>query len=172
MVLCRSTSLRTLEETRLPAAWALAECDVRTSELGAVAVGDLHLEDGRGRIGTTSRTRSRWVTPSQWGVTQLERRIRSLGKSPDQPLVYAGRFGSDYHRQAASCVAVSTVLRLAGPAGEPDVRPLSVVGWAGRQVLEDTGRIEKVARALGVRSLDRTARLIAWDWDYRTEAGK
>jgi hypothetical protein len=31
-------------------------------------------------------------------------------------------------------------------------------------VFAESGRIEEVARALGVRSLDRAARLIAWDW--------
>lgn len=164
VVLCRSASLRSLEETRLPAAWALAECGVRSSELGKVTAADLRLDDGRVWIADSSRTLARFVRPSDWGLRQLERRVRSCKSEANQPLLYSGRSGSDYHRQAASCVAISTVLRLAGLSGEPDVRPLSVAGWAGRQVLEATGRIEEVARVLGVRSLDRAVRLIAWDW--------
>jgi len=51
-----------------------------------------------------------------------------------------------------------------GLAGEPDVRPASVAAWAGRKVFDTTGSIEEAARVLGVRSLDRAARLIALDW--------
>jgi len=172
IVLCRSASLRSLEETRLPAAWALAECGVRSSELGRVTAADLQLDDGRVWISDSSRTLARFVRPSDWGLLQLERRLRSAKPEADQPLLYSGRSGCNYHRQAASCVAVSTVLRLAGLSGEPDVRPLSAAGWAGRQVLDETGRIEDVARVLGVRSLDRAARLIAWDWNGEPEVGE
>jgi integrase/recombinase XerC len=56
------------------------------------------------------------------------------------------------------------VLRRAGLASEPDVRPVSVPAWVGVQVLAETGRIDEVARRLGVRSLDRAAALIGWDW--------
>jgi len=56
------------------------------------------------------------------------------------------------------------VLARAGLATELDVRPLSVVAWAGRKILDDTGRIDEVARRLGMQSLDRTANLIAFDW--------
>ena len=172
VVLCRSASLRTLEETRLPAAWALVECGVRTSELGRVTAADLLLEGGRIRVEGGSRTLARWARPTEWGLLQLERRLRSVDPEIDQPLLYSGRAHSDYHRQAASCVAVSTVLRLAGLSAEPDIRPLSVAGWAGRQVLDETGRIEEVARMLGVRSLDRAARLIAWDWTEQPAPGE
>jgi hypothetical protein len=48
--------------------------------------------------------------------------------------------------------------------GEPDVRPASVAAWAGRRILAETGRIDEVARRLGMVSLDRTARFIAFDW--------
>ena len=63
-------------------------------------------------------------------------------------------------------------LRRAGLAGEPDVRPVSVAAWAGAQILEETGQIEAVARALGMRSLDRAARLIGWDWTHRDRASR
>ena len=172
VVLCRSASLRSLEETRLPAAWALAECGVRSSELGKVTVADLRLGENQVWIRGSSRTLARFSRPSDWGVRQLERRVRSTKAVADQSLLYSGRFGSEYHRQAASCVAISAVLRLAGLASESDVRPLSVPGWAGRQVLAETGRIEEVAKALGVGSLDRAARLIAWDWTETPRVGE
>ena len=86
-----------------------------------------------------------------------------LDASPDAPLVYDGA-GSGESRQASACAAISETLRRAGLAGEPDVRPVSVAAWAGARILEQTGQIEAVARALGMRSLDRAARLIGWDW--------
>ena len=60
--------------------------------------------------------------------------------------------------------SLQDVLVRAGLAGEPDVRASSVAAWAGRRVLEETGRIDLAARALGVRSLDRAARIIGWEW--------
>jgi hypothetical protein len=38
------------------------------------------------------------------------------------------------------------------------------VAWAGRQILAEKGRIEVVARRLGMASLDRAAALIGFDW--------
>ena len=60
--------------------------------------------------------------------------------------------------------AISDTLIRAGLGCEPDVRPISVAAWAGRQLLDATGRVDAVARLLGVRSLDRAARIAAWDW--------
>jgi integrase/recombinase XerC len=59
---------------------------------------------------------------------------------------------------------VRDVLVRAGLGKEPGVRPASVAGWAGRQILQETGRIDEVARRLGMASLDRTARFIDWSW--------
>jgi integrase/recombinase XerC len=73
--------------------------------------------------------------------------------------VYTGD-GSAKSQQAASCISISTTLVRAGLGDDPGVRPISVVGWAGHKILEETGRIEAVAERLGMRSLDRTARLV------------
>jgi hypothetical protein len=61
-------------------------------------------------------------------------------------------------------MAISEVMHRSGVASEPDVRPVSVAAWAGRELLIQTGRIDEVARRLGVRSLDRAAAMIAWEW--------
>ena len=81
----------------------------------------------------------------------------------DVPLVYSAS-GSAESAQAASCIAVTDTLVRAGLGREPDVRPVSVAAWAGRSLLDQTGRIDAVTRLLGVRSLDRAARIVAWDW--------
>ncbi len=168
IAVCRAASLHTLTSTRLPAAWALAEATARSAELGHIQVSNVDLEVGRVWLDGSPRTQPRWAPLTGWARTQLSRRIRELGDDAERPVLYSGRVGSDYHRQAASCVAIADTLRRAGLADEPDVRPLSVVAWAGRQVLAETGRIGEVARRLGVRSLDRAAGLISFDWTRET----
>jgi integrase/recombinase XerC len=42
---------------------------------------------------------------------------------------------------------------------------LSVTAWAGATILRETCRIDEAARRLGMRSLDRTAALVGWQWD-------
>jgi hypothetical protein len=67
-------------------------------------------------------------------------------------------------RRAHSSQAIRETLQRAGLADDPYVRPASLAAWAGRQVLCATGRIDAAARALGMRSLDGTSRLVGWDW--------
>jgi integrase/recombinase XerC len=64
----------------------------------------------------------------------------------------------------SACVAIEDVLTRAGLARERDVRPASVAAWAGRKILEESGQIDEVARRLGMRSLDRAARFVGFDW--------
>ncbi|MDQ3430907.1 MAG: integrase, partial [Actinomycetota bacterium] len=69
----------------------------------------------------------------------------------------------------AQSTAVGTITRTLRDAGlhtSDGVRPSSVAAWAGRKVFEQTQRIETVAQSLGLRSLDRTARFIGWDWSH------
>jgi len=165
IVLCRSYSLKTLTATRHPAALALAEATARTSEIPHIMVSDLELEGGRVWLHGSPKTEARWGYPSEWGLHQLARRIETLKAtaSENRPLIYRGN-GSEESRQAASCIAITETLERAGLSREPDVRPLSIVAWAGRRILSETGRIDEVARRTGMRSLDRAARLIGWDW--------
>ena len=165
VVLCRSFSLQTLTATRQPAAWALAEATARTSEIPHVRVSDLDFSNRRVWIHGSSKAEARWGYLSEWGTTQLARRVGSLKNvlEDDPAVAYEGR-GSEQSGQASSCIAIAETLMRAGLGREPDVRPGSVVGWAGRRLFDETGRIEDVALRLGVRSLDRAARLIGWDW--------
>jgi len=167
VALCRLASVASLEETRLPAAWALAEATARTSELNAITGADVDLQRGRVWLRGGTFTDPRWGELSDWGYVWVERRMHALGDRA-RPLTYDGH-GSAQSRQAAACLSISSTLARAGLTGEPDLRPLSVTAWAGRQIFEETGQIEVAARALGMRSLDRTARLIGFDW--RTAMG-
>ena len=164
---CRTAALHSLTSTRLSAAWALAEATARTAELPHLRVGDLDLDAGRVWIHGSPRTVPRWGAVDDWGIRQLVRHLRGLrpDPSPDTRLVYAGS-GTAHSQQASSCQAIGETLRRAGLGGEADVRPISVAGWAGARIHIETGRIEATARALGVRSLDRAARLIGLDWQH------
>jgi integrase/recombinase XerC len=161
IAVCRSFSLQTLTTTRQPAACALAEATARTSEIPHIVVSELDLTNRRVWVHGSSKAEARWGFLSDWGATQLARRVGSLKNVPvqDPAVAYEGR-GSEQSAQASSCVAIAETLMRAGIGLEPDVRPGSVVAWAGRQIFEDTGSIEEVARRLGIRSLDRAARFI------------
>jgi integrase/recombinase XerC len=159
---CRAVSMHRLDETRLPAAWALAEAGIRSGELASVTVADVDLDGGRVWASGSRSSTARWTQLGGWGATQVVRRVRPLHGETHQPLVYTGS-GSAKSRQAASCIAVSVTLARAGLGDDPNVRPISVTAWAGRQVFERTGRIEDVRAYLGMRSLDRAARLIGLD---------
>jgi integrase/recombinase XerC len=165
VVLCRSFSLQTLTATRQPAAWALAEATARTSEIPHIRVSDLDFVNCQVWIHGSSKAEARWGLLSDWGLTQLARRIGSLKKVPenDPAVAYGGR-GSEESAQASSYIAIAETLTRSGIGREPDVRPGSVVAWAGRRVFEETASIEEVARRLGIRSLDRAARFIGWGW--------
>lgn len=165
VVVCRSHSERDLLETRLPAAWALAEATARTSEIGHVRVSDVDLSAAVVQLRGHGRYRPRQAIPTEWGLAALARRIDVLADHGlDDPLLVYGGNGSAVSRQAASCMTITRVLELAGFGGIPDVRPLSVAAWAGRRMALDGMSIDEVARRLGMRSLDATSRLIQLDW--------
>lgn len=165
IVVCRSYSLQTLTATRQPAAWALAEATARTSEIHHILVSDLDFTNSRVWIHGSSKAEPRWGSLSDWGAIQLARRVGSLDTviTNDPAVAYEGH-GSEESGQVSSCIAIAETLTRAGIGKEPDVRPGSVVAWAGRKAFEQTGSIEEVARRLGMRSLDRAARFIGWGW--------
>ena len=162
VTLCRSAAQWSLGGSRRAAAWALAEATCRSSELPNVTGDDVDLDSGEVWIGGGKATEPRHGQLSDWGLVQVRARIAEL-EAPSLPLVYSGRSPAGAG-QVSGASAIVDVLARAGLHQEPDVRPGSVAAWAGRRVLEDTGRIDCAARALGVRSLDRAAAIVAWDW--------
>jgi integrase len=163
VALCRGHSLWSLAGARRSATWALAEATCRSAELARITVGDIDLDTGQVWISGGKLTLPRHGHVTQWGSVQLRRRLDELDGDLSSPVVYAGASGPR-SGQVSACLAIDDVLRRAGLSTEPDVRPSSIAAWAGRRILTETNRIELVARRLGMRSLDRTARFIAWDW--------
>jgi site-specific recombinase XerD len=158
---CRRASAHTLAETRLPAAWALAEATARTSELPFILASDVDLASGIVRIHGSSRTQPRLGFPSGWGIQQLKKRLDILvsAGAEDTAVIYKGDRGGA-SGQASASAAIAWTLRRAGLAADADVRPASVAAWAGRHLFDQGIALEEVARRLGIRSLDRTASFI------------
>lgn len=167
VTLCRSVAQWSLAGSRRAAVWALGEATCRSSELPNVTGDDVDLDSGRVWIGGGKATEPRQGQLSDWGLVQVRARIEEL-EAPSLPLVYSGRSPAGAG-QVSGASALVDVLTRAGLHQEPDVRPGSVAAWAGRRVLEETGRIDCAARALGVRSLDRAVTIVGWDW--RADAG-
>lgn len=163
VTLCRAAGAWSLNDRRRAAAWALAEATCRSVEVGQITRGDVDLDLRRVWIHGGKTTTERWGHLSDWGCAQLTRRLDSIGPDPEQLVVYEGADGPATG-QISSCIAVRDVLIRAGLGDEPGVRPASVAGGAGNQILRETGRIDEVARRLGMTSLDRTARFIGWSW--------
>jgi integrase len=171
----RSFSVRSLTETRRPAAWALAEATARISEVALVRASHVDLDKCQVWLPGGARVVGRWGHLTEWGVEHLDRRMRAVHRSDHDPALCYGAAGSAESRRASCSAAIQETLRRAGLADEPDVRPSSVVAWAGRQAFEESGRIEVAAKCLGLRSLDAAARLIGWDWsgdELSDEAGE
>jgi hypothetical protein len=59
---------------------------------------------------------------------------------------------------------VASTLRRAGIAGRKGIRPNSVPAWRGAKELDDGATIDEVTLLLGMRSLDRAAFFIGFDW--------
>lgn len=161
VALGRSYSLHTLTVTRQPAAWALAEATATTGELPHITVDDLDIDNQRVWLHGSRKRDPRWGQLSDWGVVQVRRRAAALKDT--EHLIYQG-CGSEESEQASCCIAIKETMIRAGLDAEPDVRPASLVAWVGAAVFEETGKIEEVARRLGIRSLDAAARFIGFDW--------
>lgn len=159
---CRAASTWSLTSTRRAMAWALAEATCRSGEIPNVVPRDVDIDSGAVVIRGGGRCRPRVGQLTGWGWEQVAVHLDG-GVDPDASLIYSGETARLGGLVSANS-AISQVLQRAGLADEPDVRPSSVVAWAGTKVLERTGRIELVADALGLTSLDRAASFIGWDW--------
>lgn len=157
---CRSFAEHMEGETRYAVAWALAEATARVAELEAVRAKDLDLEHGRIWISGSTDTDARWCELTDWGIHQLRPVLMSRSKRPpDRSLLMLG--GTS---RASVHELVASTLRQAGLAKTLGVRPNSIPAWRGATELANGASIDEVAALLGMRSLDRAATLIGFDW--------
>jgi hypothetical protein len=155
---CRWASQATLTATRQPLALALAEVGLWPVEIPSAAleaVGERVVARTQGAANTRART----IPLTKWGAAQVRRQFPE-GVS-GRPIL--GGQASPASARTSIAQALRDVMRRAGVRGA-DVSLTSLIGWAGMQTFKRTGRIEDVARVLGLSSLDRAARLIGHDW--------
>jgi integrase len=168
IALCRSFSLRSLTDTKWPAAWALAEAGVRCRELPRILVRDLDLASGTLRVRAGGRTPSRITTLTSWGLPVLKQHLRSTPTTETPILPF--RSSTPASAFALAHRLIAGTLKRSGLGDEPDVTPASVATWRGASELAGGTRIEEIARMLGYRSLDRSAEAIGFRWRDEGEA--
>jgi site-specific recombinase XerC len=167
---CRRVCLHDLATTRLSVAWALGEATARTAEIPHVTFGDVDLSSGRVWLRGSAKTEPRLGALTEWGAAQVARHVRGLDNIANETAVACAGSGNLESRRSFSSQAIRETLQRAGLTGDPYVRPASLTAWAGVGVMRTTRRIEAVAAALGVRSLDAAARIIGWNWTTTTSA--
>jgi hypothetical protein len=148
--------------TRAAVALALAEATATTREIPLITAGDVDLDAGTVQLPGGARVKPRTAQLTRWGLGVLDRHLGDC--DPDQHLVPVRGDVERLAAQAGTCNLIGALLDSAGLRAEPDVRPGSIRAWAGAAIHRRNGRIEHVASALGLRSLDAAADLIGFDW--------
>jgi len=156
---CRSFAEGMVCELGYALAWSLAEATARVAELAGIRAREIDLERGRVWIAGSASTEARWAGLTDWGAERLKR-VLSTKPAADRLVLQPGKAGSRsfFHE------LVSSTLRRAGLGEAPGVRPNSVPAWRGAKALADGAPIDEVALLLGIRSLDRAASFIGFQW--------
>jgi site-specific recombinase XerC len=155
-------------DNRLPSCLALAEATATTGEMARVEIDDVDLAAALVWLRGDSRRRAREVPLSPWAVKVLRSRIdylRSQGADGSTRLAYAGSQDATTSESpgASTAGAMGDLLKLAGLAHEPGIKPGSIgLGFALR-VWNGHGDIRLVARALGYRDYNKAAKAIGVD---------
>lgn len=157
---CRSFAEGMIGDARYSAAWALAEATARVAELGAIRPSDVNLKSNRVWVGGSSNTEPRWAELTDWGSERLDAFLSPRPKpTAGHPLLVPGKGSRSILHEL-----IASTLRRAGVAKQPDIRPNSIAAWRGAKELETGASIDEVAALLGMRSLDRAAAFIGFDW--------
>ncbi len=159
----RAASYTAFGDTLRQAVWALAEATATTHEIPYVTPEEVDLVEGSVWLGGTANVESRVSPLTDWGVQALRRRIKTM-EDKSLTLVFAGSAAAPASKQARAATVLSRTLREAGLSTDPRVKPSSIRAWAGLQVFQTTQRIDKVALALGSKTLDNAAAIIGFDW--------
>lgn len=136
-------------------------CNLAIDKIPVVRRSDVDVTSGLVHLPGARLVAARTAPLSDFAGEQIERRLCDIEVHPEALVAYTG---SGARPQAAATMVLGKVLRRAGLADEPGVRPASIRAWVGIRIFHETGSIEAVARRLGLRSLDATARLIGLDW--------
>jgi hypothetical protein len=99
----------------------LAEATARTSEIPHIRVSDLDLKAGTVFIHRGATTYPRPGRLTEWGITQLRRRVGTIGpdEGPDPIMMGEGRWDDPDEGRAAATMALVGILRARGPRSSP-----------------------------------------------------
>lgn len=157
---------------RRAAIWALLEEGATTREVGKITLGAIAVEAGTVALPGCRSSVPRviqlgcWQDLGSWTSEVLAARViyrRERGAADSDLLLYTGSKGEEV-AQVAIGQELDRMWRKVGLDTDPAVRPRSIRAWLGWKVMKQTGRIDEVARVLGMRSLDQTAELLLWRW--------
>jgi len=165
--------------SRHAAAAALALSGGHTGEIGHARVRDLDQDAAAVWIHGSTRTDPRWCPLDPWALRVLQARAAFVSRqqcipetAPDARLAVSSAPAPDEQLQARACVALADLIRRIGLGADPRVKPASLTAYAAVRIFDETGKIEAVACGLGLRSLDRAADLVGYDWAHRTPEGQ
>lgn len=178
---CRTGSRYRHDDSRLPAATALALSGAGTAEMPRVLVGHLRLADALVWCPGAGRSNGRWLRLDAWAVEALTDHRRYLARVfppaelPATPVTHVGPRRSRRRtelpagdgglgRQSEMVQLLRRVLAKAGLAGVEGLRPQSLADYAGARELTRTGRLEAAAVVLGLGSLDAAAATLGYPW--------
>lgn len=165
--------------SRHAAAAALALSGGHTGEIGHARVRDLDQDAVAVWMHGSTRTDPRWCPLDPWALRVLQARAAFVSRQQRTPeaacnarLAVSSAPAPDEQLQARACVALSDIIRRIGLGADPRVKPASLTAYAAVRIFDETGKIESVARGLGLRSLDRAADLVGYDWAHRAAEGR
>jgi site-specific recombinase XerD len=157
--------------SRHAAAAALALSGGHSGEIGHARIRDLDRTAIAVWMHGSSRTEPRWCPLDPWALRVLltraafvEKQQRTEANVPDARLAVSSAPAPDEQIQARARVALSDLIRRIGLGNEPQAKPASLTAYAAMQIFDTSGSIEEVARRLGLRSLDRAAHIVGYDW--------
>lgn len=178
---CRTASRYRHDDSRLPAAAALALAGAGTAEMPQVLVSHLRLADSLVWCPGIGRSNARWLRLDAWAVEALTDHRRYLARVfspadlPGTPVTNVGPRRSRRRTelptgdgglglQSEMVQLLRRVLTKAGLAGVEGLRPQSFADYAGARELNRTGRLEAAAVLLGLASLDAAAATLSYPW--------
>ncbi|MGA5205192.1 site-specific integrase [Streptomyces variegatus] len=157
--------------SRHAAAAALALSGGHTGEIGHIRIRDLDQSAEAVWMHGSTRTDARWCPLDPWALRILLSRAAFVARQQRTPeavsnarLAVSSAPAPDEQLQARACVALSDLIRRIGLGADPRVKPASLTAYAAVRIFDEAGKIEDVARGLGLRSLDRAADLVGYDW--------
>jgi integrase/recombinase XerC len=152
---------KSIRSTRAPAVLALGRLGAYGSEIVALKAEDIDLRSGKVQLPGCKSAFPRIATLDTWGLDAVGAHLEHPVLSDADPTALDSHV---FGRLTSVNDVFTRVLQQAGLWGPEEIRIGSIRLWAGARVLEQTGRIEDAARVLGMRSLDKVAEHLGYQW--------